>query len=61
MNINYRNEHIIDAETFEDGHEEITVLCPNCLKLWLLEEGDICVEPWPRFECPSCGEWIPMF
>ena len=60
MNINYRNENILDAECV-NGNEQITVACSRCGDVWLLEDGDICVEPWPHFQCPHCGEWIPLF
>ena len=60
MNINYRNENIIEAEIV-DGHENVKVACPKCGDVWLLEDGDVILQPWPRFECPHCGEWIPLF
>ena len=60
MNINYRNNNIVEAECV-NGHEVITVVCPVCGAVWQLEDGDIILEPWPRFECPHCGEWIPLF
>ena len=29
MNINYRNENIIEAEIV-DGHENVKIACPKC-------------------------------
>ena len=26
-----------------------------------VKDGDIILKPWPRFECPHCSHWIPLF
>lgn len=60
MNINYNSDAILEAELV-DGEENIIVVCENCGDVWQLEDGDICVEPWPHFTCPHCKNWIPLF
>ena len=35
--------------------------CENCGDVWEYEGYEIILEPWPHFECPHCGEWIPVF
>lgn len=60
MNINYNADAILEAETV-DGKETVVVLCEKCGDVWQLEDGDVILEPWPRFECPHCGHWIPLF
>ena len=37
------------------------VECEICGTLWQLEPGDVILEPWPRFRCPKCGHWIPLY
>ena len=60
MNINYRNEHILEAETVNEK-EITTIFCDKCGDTWELENSDIILEPWPHFDCPHCGESIPLF
>lgn len=38
-----------------------TVVCENCGKIWLIEDCEIELSPYPHFTCYHCGEWIPMF
>lgn len=54
--INYRNKNIVEA-----NGKHVIVACPHCGTVWELEEGDVILNPWPRFECPKCGEWIPLY
>lgn len=35
--------------------------CENCHSEWLFESYEIILAPFPHFECPNCGEWIPVF
>ena len=60
MNINRGADAVLEVETL-DGKETIRVICENCGDVWELEDGDVVLEPWPRFECPHCGNWIPLF
>lgn len=58
--INYNANAIIEAEVV-NGKETLIVACGKCGDAWQLEDGDVCVEPWPHFQCPHCGEWISLF
>ena len=40
---------------------EYRVECDSCHRQWLFEGYELILEPWPHFECPHCGEWIPLF
>ena len=36
--------------------------CPICGTTWEFDEHDpIILEPWPHYECPNDGTWIPAF
>lgn len=36
--------------------------CPHCHEEWEFTDEDIVIlEPWPHYECPDCGCWIPAF
>ncbi len=36
--------------------------CPHCHEVWVFDEEDVVImEPWPHYECPDCGCWIPAF
>ena len=60
MKVNYNADAILEVEMV-NGKEVITVACGNCGDVWELENGDIILEPWPRFECPHCRHWIALF
>ena len=49
---------ILDQDSTTD---EYRVLCERCNHVWLYERYEIILDPWPHFECPHCGEWIPVF
>ena len=49
---------IIDHDTYDDVYN---VECDNCHDQWLYEGYEVILEPWPHFECPHCGHWIPAF
>jgi len=59
MNINYNDRHIVEAECV-DGKETITVAC-DCGHMWLFEDYEYELQPWPHVTCPTCGAWIPLF
>ena len=48
----------IDHDTYNDTYR---AECDHCHHSWLFEGYEIILEPWPHFECPRCGEWIPLF
>lgn len=48
----------IDHDT---GSNEYTVECDSCHRLWIYDGCELILEPWPHFECPRCGAWIPAF
>lgn len=48
----------IDHDT---ASNEYIAICDNCNKKWLFEACELILQPWPHFECPHCGEWIPVF
>ena len=56
MQVNYRNENIVEAELV-NGKEIITVICPNCGKRLQLEETDI-INPYAYTICPHCENAI---
>jgi hypothetical protein len=36
--------------------------CPHCGTTWEFEDDDIIIMlPYPHYECPNDGEWIPAF
>ena len=59
MNLNYSDEHIIEAECI-NGKESIKVAC-DCGNIWLFEDYEFELAPWPHVTCPHCGTWIPLF
>ena len=49
---------LIDHDT---ATNEYRAECDACHRQWLFEDSEIILDPWPHFECPACGEWIPLF
>lgn len=49
---------VLEHNTSDDTYK---VLCENCNHAWEYEGYEIVLEPYPHFECPACGEWIPVF
>ena len=38
------------------------ITCPHCGKTWEFDEDDIIfIVPYPHYDCPDCGEWLPAF
>lgn len=48
----------IDHDT---ASNEYIVMCDKCNTKWVFEGNELFLQPWPHFECPKCGEWIPAF
>lgn len=46
---------------YDTASDEYKVECDNCHRQWLYEGYELVLDPWPHFECPVCGEWIPVF
>ena len=49
---------LIDHDT---AVNEYRAECDVCHREWIFEGSEIICEPYPHFECPHCGEWIPLF
>lgn len=37
------------------------VKCPDCDTVWEFTDEPVILEPYPHYECPDCGAWIPFF
>ena len=35
--------------------------CPVCFAVWEFDDWEVILMPWPHYECPDCGTWIPAF
>ena len=44
-----------------DNNNEIMRECPRCETVWIFNQSEVILEPWPHVECPKDGEWIPVF
>ena len=56
----FSDDRIIEAEFTDDGKESVKVAC-DCGDIWLFEEHEFELKPWPHVTCPNCGAWIPLF
>lgn len=40
----------------------MVLTCKCCGTTWQFDSNDVVIlMPWPHYDCPKCGEWIPAF